>query len=88
MHATFNAMTGQLVQPGSPVFFLVLIAIGIGFYLWSKKNHPAYERLEDAVKRELADVKASVGSSFPKFVAEIEADVAKVQAKIDAFRNS
>ncbi len=84
MQATFDAVTGQLVQPGSPLFFFVLLAMGVGFYLWSKKNHPAYEKLEDAVKKELAEIKARASAFAPKVVAEIEADVAKLRAKIDS----
>jgi hypothetical protein len=84
-----DVLTGQFVQAGSPAFFLLLLAaFGVGLFIYSKVNHPGYEKLEDAFKAEVAEVKARMGASFPKFVAEIEADFAALKAKIDAFRKS
>jgi len=81
---------GMLIS--QPVAFGWLIAVigvaGFALFLYSKYNHAGYEKLEDAFKAEVADVKARMGASFPKFVAEIEADFAALKAKIDAFRNS
>ena len=82
----FDAMTGQLVQPGSPLFFLVLLAMGIGFYIWSRKNHTSYERLEDAFKAELAELRQRASVSFPKFQEDLVADFDRLKAKIDALR--
>ncbi len=80
-------MTGSLVNPGSPAFFLVLVVLaGAVLFIYSKLNHPGYERLEDSVKKELADIKARAGASFPKFAADIEAKAKELQAQIDALR--
>lgn len=82
----FDALTGQLVQPGSVLFFVVLLVMGVGFYLWSKHNHPAYERLEDAFKRELAELRARASASYPKFEAELKAKFDELKAKIDSLK--
>jgi len=83
----FDEMGMLIAQPVSAGWLvLVIVAAGVGLFIYSRMNHAGYEKLEDAFKAEVADVKARVGSSFPKFVAEIEADFAALKAKIDAFR--
>jgi len=84
-----DVLTGQFVQAGSPAFFLVLVAVlGVAFFVYKKVAPEKLDKLEDAFKAEVADIKARAGASFPKFVAEIEADYAALKAKIDAFRKS
>ena len=82
MQATFDAVTGALVQPASGGFLLILVVAGLVFHLWAKKNHTQYEALEDAFKAQLADLKKRAGDSFPAFAAELQAKFDELRAKL------
>lgn len=70
-------MTGQIVNPGSPASFLLLMVIfGIGLFVYSKLNHPGYEKIEDAVKK-------AVREDWPQIRARLEQEVAELRRRVD-----
>jgi hypothetical protein len=85
MQATFDAVTGQLVQPGSPAFFVVTFFVVLaGLVMWKKLNPDSFKANLAKLKAEYDETVERIRTSAPEFQADLKAKAADLKAKIDA----
>jgi hypothetical protein len=81
----FDAMTGQLVNPGSPAGFLVfLVIVVVALVLWKKLNPDSFKSAVAKAKAEVDDIQARMEASGPAFAAKLEADLKAAKARLEA----
>jgi hypothetical protein len=81
----FDAMTGQLVNPGSPAFFVVVFfVVVVGLVVWKKLSPDKFAEVLAKAKAEIAEIEARIRESGPEFKAKLEADLAAAKARVDA----
>ncbi len=80
-----DVLTGTFVQQGSPAFFLLLVvAAVVALVIWKKMDKVGFNKnLADLIAYK-ERVEAQIAKSGPEALANLKADLAKVQAKIDA----
>jgi len=82
----FDAITGQLVNPGSAASFLIFAAIvAVGLFVWRKVDNASFNATKAKLEAELQEIKARASKSGPEFVASLQADVDAAKAKLEAF---
>jgi hypothetical protein len=81
----FDAMTGQLVNPGSPVFFgVVFVLVVVTLFVWKKLNPDSFKANLAKLKAEYDETVERIRTSAPEFQADLKAKAADLKAKIDA----
>jgi hypothetical protein len=85
MQPFFDAATGQLVNPGSPVFFVVVFFVVVaGLVIWKKLNPDSFKANLAKLKAEYDETVERARTSAPEFKAELLAKASELKAKIDA----
>jgi multidrug resistance efflux pump len=81
----FDAMTGQLVNPGSPVFFVVVfLLVVVGAVVFKKMNPDGFKSAVAKAKAEVDEIQARMSQSGPEFAAKLKTDLAEAKARLDA----
>jgi len=80
-----DIVTGQIVNPGSPLSFVIfaLVVFG-GLFIWKKLNPDSFKSAVAKAKAEIDDIEARMKESGPAFAAKLQADLKAAQAKLDA----
>jgi len=85
MQPYFDALTGQFVQPGSAVFFVVTFFVVVaGLVIWKKLNPSAFDNAVAKAKAEVAEIEARMRTSGTAFKADLEADLKAAKARLEA----
>lgn len=80
-----DVLTGTFVQQGSPAFFLLLVVAGVvALVIWKKVDRSGFNSALAAAKAEVAEIEARMRTSGTAFKADLEAELAKAKARVDA----
>ncbi len=83
MQPYFDAMTGQLVNVGSPVGLLVLVVVVVaGLMIWKKVDKAGFNSALAKARAEVEEIEARIKQSGPEFVAGLKADLEKAKERL------